>query len=157
MPQTRVCARMKPEDKVSAVQLLQRHQVVVGMVGDGGNDSAALRAAQFGFALSESDASLVAPFSASAESLEPVTTILCGGRAALTNMRYIFAWFVVMGLILPLNKLILVWDNGNLGGEVPGVYIDLCLELTMVFFMAMNRPLPKLTEFHFVQKNTNLS
>ena len=41
---------------------------VVGMVGDGGNDCGALRSAHVGLALSEAEASLVAPFSTGSKS-----------------------------------------------------------------------------------------
>jgi cation-transporting ATPase 13A3/4/5 len=80
-------------------------KMVTGMCGDGGNDCAALRAATFGFALSESDAGdhatrnhryqrclyhhvqagVVAPFSSGEKSLKGVTRLLAEGRCALAT------------------------------------------------------------------------
>lgn len=80
-------------------------KMVTGMCGDGGNDCAALRAATFGFALSESDAGdhdtynyhqprclhhcvragVVAPFSSGDKSLKGVTRLLAEGRCALAT------------------------------------------------------------------------
>merc|ERR1740130_1778273 len=52
LQRVRVYARMKPDDKVACVQTYQRQGLVVGMVGDGGNDCGAMRAAHVGLALS---------------------------------------------------------------------------------------------------------
>lgn len=61
---TRVFARMTPNNKVQCVQL-HMEKGVTAMCGDGGNDCGALRAAHVGIALSESEASMVSPFSTS--------------------------------------------------------------------------------------------
>ena len=45
MPMVRVFARMKPDDKVNVIKILQERGLVVGMAGDGGNDCGALRTA----------------------------------------------------------------------------------------------------------------
>jgi hypothetical protein len=55
-------ARCSPQDKVSVVDAFVGLGFTTMMCGDGGKDCGALKAAHIGVALSDSDASLVAPF-----------------------------------------------------------------------------------------------
>lgn len=51
LPQIRVIARALPTDKSRMVRLCQEMNLVVGMTGDGVNDSPALKRADVGFAM----------------------------------------------------------------------------------------------------------
>ncbi len=53
---------MTPAQKAQVVVELQSLGLYVGMCGDGANDCAALKASHVGVSLSESDASIAAPF-----------------------------------------------------------------------------------------------
>lgn len=58
-----IFARMSPDDKARLVTELQKFcRAEVGMCGDGANDCAALKAADSGVSLSNSEASIAAPF-----------------------------------------------------------------------------------------------
>ncbi|KAJ3102089.1 hypothetical protein HDU97_000803 [Phlyctochytrium planicorne] len=59
---TSIFSRMKPGHKAWIVERLIRQGRYVGMCGDGANDTGALKAAHVGLALSDSEASIVAPF-----------------------------------------------------------------------------------------------
>ncbi|KAK3281418.1 hypothetical protein CYMTET_10792 [Cymbomonas tetramitiformis] len=61
---------------VQVIKAFRRKGVVVGMCGDGSNDCGALRSAHAGLAMSNSAASIVAPFTATSKSLEAVCTLL---------------------------------------------------------------------------------
>ncbi|KAI8318157.1 hypothetical protein GQ54DRAFT_336437, partial [Martensiomyces pterosporus] len=80
----RIFARMTPQGKVDCVNL-HMERAVTAMCGDGGNDCGALRAAHVGLALSESEASIVSPFSSSNRSIHSCVTLLREGRAGLAT------------------------------------------------------------------------
>merc|ERR1719478_383127 len=106
---------MTPDQKVALVQLLQQEGLIVGMCGDGGNDCGALRAAHVGIALSEAEASIVAPFSSSechgtgSISLRAVPDLFRYGRATLSTNLATYMYFMVYALCLPIIKLSLIF------------------------------------------------
>ncbi|KAJ2523339.1 hypothetical protein H4217_000131 [Coemansia sp. RSA 1939] len=80
----RIFARMTPQGKAQCVRL-HMERAVTAMCGDGGNDCGALRAAHVGLALSDSDASIVSPFSSGGRSVQACVVLLREGRAALAT------------------------------------------------------------------------
>lgn len=53
---------MHPDEKAELVNLLKARNFITGMCGDGANDCAALRTADVGVSLSDTEASIAAPF-----------------------------------------------------------------------------------------------
>ena len=151
-PLVRVYGRMRPTDKSEAVKLLQRHNLTVGMCGDGGNDTAALRTAHFGYALSDADASLVAPVSSKDPSLLRVCDTLCYARCTLATSLAIFMWSAVLGGTFPAFKIMNIWTNGMIMAEVVGVWMEYAIETFLVFLMALSKPLPFLTGYRPTQR-----
>ena len=78
-------------------------QVALGdktmMCGDGGNDSGALRAAHVGLALSDGDASLVAPFTSLDKDIDSVLTVLREGRATLHSTLAVYRYIVSVRVV----------------------------------------------------------
>ncbi len=101
-----VFGRMTPQGKIDVIERWQKKGYVVGMCGDGGNDCGALRAAHVGLALSEGDASIVAPFSSSARSVGACVEIVKEGRCALQNCVSCFKFQVSVSLLHGWNKII---------------------------------------------------
>ena len=60
-----IFARMSPDQKAQLIEELQKINYQVVMCGDGANDCAALKLANAGISLSDSEASVAAPFTAS--------------------------------------------------------------------------------------------
>ena len=85
LPHTRIWARTSPADKVLVAQMHMARGLIVAMTGDGGNDCGALRMAHVGMALSEAEASIVSPFTASSLSIMSVPQLLMEGRACLAT------------------------------------------------------------------------
>jgi len=146
----RVYARMKPDDKVAVVQLHQEQGWVVGMVGDGGNDCAAMRAAHVGLALSEGEASIVAPFASGEgygtdeKSLMAVPHLLRYGRATLQTNLSSFTFFMVYGFTLPTSKIVQVLGGNRMMSEWDWLFIDIFLAIGFVILMTNRRPSEKL-------------
>lgn len=90
-----VFGRMSPTGKIDVVQRWQCADKIVGMCGDGGNDCGALGKAHVGVALSESDASVVAPFSSTQESVRCCVDLVKNGRATLHNAVGVFFFFAL--------------------------------------------------------------
>jgi cation-transporting ATPase 13A2 len=57
-----IFARMSPDDKSDLIQRLQELGYCCGFCGDGANDCGALKAADVGISLSDTEASVAAPF-----------------------------------------------------------------------------------------------
>ena len=77
--QTQIFARMKPADKTLLIQSLQgmrRSGAFVGMIGDGANDCGALKQADTGISLSETEASIAAPFTSKIQDISCVVQLL---------------------------------------------------------------------------------
>jgi magnesium-transporting ATPase (P-type) len=71
----KVFGRCTPNDKVSIVSTFVEMGDITLMCGDGGNDCGALKAAHVGIALSDSEASVVAPFTSLDKSIKSVTEV----------------------------------------------------------------------------------
>jgi magnesium-transporting ATPase (P-type) len=72
---TQVFGRCTPNDKVSIVSTFVELGDITLMCGDGGNDCGALKAAHVGIALSDAEASVVAPFTSLDKSITSVTEV----------------------------------------------------------------------------------
>jgi cation-transporting P-type ATPase 13A2 len=80
---TRIFARTKPDQKTWIIQRLISQGRCVGMCGDGTNDCGALKAAHVGLALSDAEASIVAPFTSARKMVSDIVTLVKEGRCAL--------------------------------------------------------------------------
>jgi cation-transporting ATPase 13A3/4/5 len=77
---------MTPDDKACLVSEMQNFlKVDVGMCGDGANDCNALKTADTGISLSDSEASIAAPFTSKVQDISCVPVLLKEGRTALTT------------------------------------------------------------------------
>ena len=96
----KVAARFSPVQKEDIVRALADKGRTVAMVGDGGNDCAALRAAHVGLALNGAEASMVSPFSSKQRSIVAVMDLLLEGRCALTTSFANYKFLILQGLTL---------------------------------------------------------
>ena len=80
---------------------------MTGMCGDGANDAGALRASHCGIALSSgsAEATIVAPFSTSHESLKVVPIMIAEGRNALATAMAGYKRLILQGQSLLALKI----------------------------------------------------
>jgi magnesium-transporting ATPase (P-type) len=103
-----VFARMAPDNKAALVEELQATGLYVMMVGDGANDSMALRSAHVGISLSQAEASVAAPFTSLVPDISCVPKVMCEGRGALATSFTLFNFMSCYSVIQFANALLAV-------------------------------------------------
>ncbi|XP_023388356.1 cation-transporting ATPase 13A2 isoform X6 [Pteropus vampyrus] len=134
-----VFARMAPEQKAELVCELQKLQYCVGMCGDGANDCGALKAADVGISLSQTEASVVSPFTSSVASIECVPMVIREGRCSLDTSFSVFKYMALYSLTQFISVLILYTINTNLG-DLQFLAIDLVITTTVAVLMSRTGP-----------------
>jgi len=112
--------------------------LVVGMVGDGANDCAALSVAHFGVALSEAEASLIAPFTAKSLSVLSVVDLVREGRASLANGFASFK-FSIFYSITETTCMFIAYFFGADMSELEYIVADFLFFFPVVFYMSQTK------------------
>ena len=71
----------------------------------GGNDCGALKAAHVGIALSDAEASVVAPFTSLNKTISSVTDVLREGRCALASALAAYKYMIMYGQVESINQV----------------------------------------------------
>ncbi len=130
----KVYARAKAEDKVRIVRALQKKGKIVAMMGDGTNDSIALRQADVGIAMGINGTDIskdAADLILLDDDYSTIDIAIHGGRLIFANLRkfvrqmltsntahsstimfaLIFGLFANTDLILPMTPILILWIN----------------------------------------------
>jgi Ca2+-transporting ATPase len=128
LPKIRIFARSQPEDKLRLVSLLKDQGFVVGVTGDGVNDSLALKKADVGVAMGKSGTEVAKEASdmiISDDNFSTIITAIIEGRTIYHNIRtaityllasnfseLLFVFFAAMlNLPTPLLTTQILWIN----------------------------------------------
>jgi len=107
----RIFARMSPEQKALIVKILKTYhksfEETVGFCGDGANDCLALKEADIGVSLAQTEASLSAPFLSSIQDISCIPLISTEGKAALTTNFDSFRFFCLYSIIQTIGLIYL--------------------------------------------------
>lgn len=98
---------MSPDDKAHLIELLQVQDKYVAMVGDGANDCIALKKAAVGISISNTEASIAAPFTSKKEDISCVPILLKEGRGAMAMAFQAFKFVELQSVIQFLSITIL--------------------------------------------------
>jgi len=138
-----VFARMAPHQKQQLVEQLQTLQYYVGMCGDGANDSGALRSAHAGISLSDTEASVAAPFTSANANISCVPILIGEGRAALVTAFGILKYMALYSLIQFCSVLLLYTLYTNFT-DTQFLYEDLFIIASFVALFGRTEPYPSL-------------
>lgn len=139
-----VFARMSPEAKALAINIAAGTGLYVGMVGDGANDSMALKAAHVGLSLSPVEASVAAPFTSHVPDISAVIPLLCEGRGSLATAFSLFQFMALYSTIQFANALLSVLCDSFLSNNMY-LYQDLWVVFILSLTFGSTRASPKLT------------
>lgn len=146
MLHARIFARMSPTDKIEVIQTYIDHGLTVAMCGDGGNDCGALRTAHIGLALSDSDASIVSPFTSTSRSVHSMVELLLEGRCTLATSFACYKYMIMYGQIETINQVINAY-YGITFGEWNWIFMDGLWTVAMALALALSKPLHKLSKY----------
>lgn len=140
----KVYARMSPTQKLQLVEELIRMGRYVGMCGDGANDCAALKAAHMGVSLSQSEASVAAPFTSILQGVRAIPIVLREGRSSLSTTFDLFR-FIALYSIIQFAPSIILYSNYSTLGDYMFLYEDLFLVFPIVITMGLTGTAKKLS------------
>ncbi|KAJ3055345.1 hypothetical protein HK102_011364, partial [Quaeritorhiza haematococci] len=126
-----IFARAKPTDKSAIIERLIHMGRYTAMCGDGTNDCGALKTAHVGLALSDTEASIVAPFTSSKKSISDVPKLLAEGRCALDTSFTAFKYMAIYPVIQLFTASIAYWFETQLSD-----FMYLVDDLVVVFPLA---------------------
>ncbi|GAB1609336.1 cation-transporting ATPase 13A3-like isoform X2 [Argonauta hians] len=139
-----IFARMSPDQKAQLVEKFQELEYGTGFCGDGANDCEALKAAHAGISLSETEASVAAPFTSKNQNIECVVTVIREGRAALVTSFGCFKYMALYSMIQFISVLILYTYATNLA-DFQYLYIDLVITTSVAVLMGYTSSNEKLS------------
>lgn len=90
---------MSPDDKALLILLLQEDNTHVAMVGDGANDCRALKQASVGISISDTEASIAAPFTSRKQDIGCIPILLKEGRGSLAMSFQAFKFVELQSVI----------------------------------------------------------
>ncbi|KAI9474455.1 hypothetical protein LPJ78_002113 [Coemansia sp. RSA 989] len=143
---TRIFARMKPNDKVRCVQL-HMEKGITAMCGDGGNDTAALRAAHAGLALSSAEAAIVSPFSTSNPSILSCVELLIQCRAGLASSFANYRALIGYGTVMTLSNKIMSFYFSSSLSDITWLLIDALIATSMAITVTFLPAAKKLAKY----------
>jgi cation-transporting ATPase 13A3/4/5 len=135
----RIFARMSPVSKTMLLMKFREIGLITGMCGDGGNDCGALRAAHAGIALSEAEASVVSPFTATTKCPSSTVDLVLEGRASLATSFANYKFLIMYGILFSVVKLASFY-YGIIMAFLCYISIDAVAVGTLCYTMTLAKP-----------------
>ena len=132
----KVFARSKPHQKARIVKLYQRMGKVVGMCGDGANDCEALTQAHIGLSLSDTEASVAAPFTAQNRNISSMVELIKHARGGLVTNTSLFN-IVCLYAFTQYTTGMLSYFMFSYTGVAPFTYWDLFINFPSILLLPL--------------------
>ncbi|KAJ0409586.1 hypothetical protein P43SY_008458 [Pythium insidiosum] len=139
----RIFSRMTPAEKTDCIAEMMAAGAVTGMCGDGGNDCGALRVAHVGVALSDTEASVVAPFTSRHKSIVSVLDVCREGRCSLSTSFANLKFLIMYGMIGCGLRFVL-YGNAVFMPEYAFMYCDGLILVGLSAVISLAKPLQSL-------------
>ncbi|KAL3912222.1 MAG: hypothetical protein SGILL_006969, partial [Bacillariaceae sp.] len=143
-PLIKVFGRCTPYDKVMVVNTFIKAGSITMFCGDGGNDVGSLKAAHVGIALSDAEASMVAPFTSLDKDIRACVEVLKEGRCALTSALASYKFLLMYGQLSAVNLLAMAY-LGILASEWCWVFMDGIWTIPLAFTLPLAKAANKLS------------
>jgi len=140
---SRIFARTSPDQKQLLCEYLMDMGFFVGMCGDGTNDCGALKAAHAGLALSDAEASVVAPFTSKKKSISDVIIMIKEGRCALQTSFVAFKYMIAYP-VLQLLSAVRLYQISSVLGDFQYLFDDIIIVLPLAMLMCYTEAWPTL-------------
>lgn len=114
------------------------------MCGDGANDCGALKTADVGISLSESEASIAAPFTSKVQNISCVPTLIKEGKCSLVTSFQAFKFYQMYSMIQFFTCFIM-YTNLLSFHKGMWIYNDLVVLFPLAIFSARTGSYDKLT------------
>lgn len=137
----RIFSRINPDQKTWIVQRLMQQGKSVGMCGDGTNDCGALKAAHVGLALSDAEASIVAPFTSARKDISDVVHLVKHGRCALETSFVSFKFMTLYPMIQLLMSATVNQSDSALSNN-QFFFDDMAIVTVLALLMVRTHPQP---------------
>eukprot|EP00977_Amphora_coffeiformis_P009653 scaffold2222_cov164-Amphora_coffeaeformis.AAC.7 len=144
-PHIRVFGRCTPHDKVTVIRTMVESGKITLMCGDGGNDTGALKAAHVGVALSDAEASMVAPFASLDKDIRSVLDVLKEGRCALASALATYKYMIMYGQVETINQIVNAYFQITFS-EWCWVFMDGIWTIAMAFTLPLAKPHERLAD-----------
>lgn len=159
LPNLRVVARALPMDKKRLVQIAQDLDNVVGMTGDGVNDSAALKAADIGYSLGDGtqtaqSASDLVLVNNSLESI--ITSILYGRTMTKTVQKFIMFQLTVNVSTIAMSLISPIFGFGEPFTIVQVLWINLIMDTLAALAFGLEAALRRYLDHAPISRKANI-
>lgn len=141
---SKVYARMQPNHKILLIEMIQKTNRLVAMVGDGANDCGALRTADIGLALSQAEASISAPFNSKVLDISSFLEVLKEGRCALATNFHNFK-FMALYSMCQFSAVVISYTQITNLGDYQFLWQDLAVNFPLFLTLGYTKAYPKLT------------
>jgi len=135
-PFIRIYGRCTPDQKVSVVAHFVKRGEITMCTGDGGNDVGALKTAHVGVALSDSEASIVSPFTSLDKSIASVIEVLREGRCCLASAFSSYKFMIMYGQLETVLQIVAAWFSVGFA-EWNWVWLDGILVVPLAFTLPL--------------------